>query len=170
MKLTYEDKKEIYKLKQEGYTTKELTSKFGVNSSTIRYIFKLANRHGIEILRKDKNNYYPPKLKEEIINKVLLKGNSMFQVSIDYGLPAAGMLHNWTAQYKKNGYTIIENKRGRPSIMKKEVVKPTKKLSESEYLKQLEKENEYLRAENAVLKKLRELRLQEEAKQRKKQK
>ena len=45
--------------------------------------------------------------------------------------------------------------------------KPKKKLEEME---RLQAENEYLRAENAVLKKLRELRLREEKEQEEKRK
>ena len=45
--------------------------------------------------------------------------------------------------------------------------KPKKKLEEME---RLQAENEYLRAENAVLKKLRELRLRDEKEQEEKQK
>ena len=40
--------------------------------------------------------------------------------------------------------------------------KPKKKLEEMTDLERLQLENEYLRAENAILKKLRELRLKEE--------
>ena len=48
--------------------------------------------------------------------------------------------------------------------------KPKKKLKEMTELERLQAENEYLRAENAVLKKLRELRLREEKEQEEKQK
>ncbi|MGY3781921.1 transposase, partial [Streptococcus gallolyticus] len=66
---------------------------------------------------KRKNRYYSPELKQEIINEVLMKGRSQLEVSIDYGLPNKGMLTNWIAQYKKNGYTILEKSRGRPVKM-----------------------------------------------------
>ena len=165
MKLTDETKIEMYRLKKEGCSYKELSKKFKINTSTVKYIIRLADLHGETILIKGKNNYYPAELKLHIINEVLILGNSISATSLKYALPNHGLLCNWISKFKENEYNILEKPKGRPSKMKKNNKNiENKELSKVE---QLEKELEYLRAENAVLKKFREIRLKQSQTKRK---
>ena len=101
MKLTYKDKIQIYELRKQGQTFNQLSKRFGVEASGLRYMMKLIDRYGRNIVKKGKNCYCSPELKQEMMNKVLLEGRSRRSVSLDFGLPNQGILSNWLAQYRK---------------------------------------------------------------------
>ena len=63
MKLTYEDKVQIYELRKQGESFKRLSKRVGVDASGVRYMTRLIDRYGINIIKKGKNRYYSPKLK-----------------------------------------------------------------------------------------------------------
>ena len=54
MKLTDENRIEMYRLKKGGYTYKELSKKFEIDPSNVKYMVKLADLHGETVLIKGK--------------------------------------------------------------------------------------------------------------------
>ena len=131
----------------------------------INYIYSLINKHGFEILRKEKNRYYSKEEKERIIQRVL-NGESIRSVAIDEGLTSLGLLSTWVKKYKENGYNIVERKRGRSTMPK--VTKKKENETKDETIKRLEEENLYLKAELEYSKKLRAVVQQRKNRQQKK--
>ena len=65
MKLNYEDKVRIYELRKQGQSFKQLSKRFGVDVSGLKYMMKLIDRYGIDIVKKGMNRYYSPGLKQQ---------------------------------------------------------------------------------------------------------
>ena len=55
MKLTYEDKIEIYQLRKQGESLKNLSKKYDIADSNIKYLVRLIDQYGIEIVKKEKS-------------------------------------------------------------------------------------------------------------------
>ena len=152
-KLTYEDKINMYSDKKNGMSIIQISNKYKVRETTVKYIYRLIEVHGYDILRTNKNKYYSPFQKEQIINRVLLNNESITSVSIDEGLLNSGILANWIKKYKEMGYNIVERKRGRPTMPK--VINKKENETDKEKIKRLEEENFYLKVELEYSKKLR---------------
>ena len=120
-KLSYEDKINIYEERKSGKSISYLSSKYNVRADNLKYLIRLIDRHGYNVIKTIKNKRYTIAAKERIINRVLQNNESTCAVSIDEGLLSNGILFNWIKKYKENGYNIVERKRGRsPTIMKKQ--------------------------------------------------
>ena len=139
---------------KKGQTISSLANEYQINITNIKYLIKLIDINGLDILRTDKNRYYSPELKLEIINKVLVDGHSIISTAIEYGLSSDGILFNWISSYKKNGCVIVEKKRGRKSTMnnKNKSNKKYEDMTPEEKIKYLENKNQYLEEEVEYLK------------------
>ena len=82
-KLSYEEKIDLYKDWKNGLSVINLTKKYNINKSGVIYLTKLIDKHGYDILRKNKNKHYNIHDKKRIINRVLLDGESIISVSIN---------------------------------------------------------------------------------------
>ncbi len=122
----------------------------------IRDWFRMEEIQGPEALRhKPNNKMWTPKEKLEFVSQVLA-GKSNKEVALTAGI-SNGMLYQWVQNYKIMSYNGLVNKeKGRPakeSSMKKLISSLPLTESEREELIRLRAENEYIKAENEVIKK-----------------
>ena len=115
VKLTNKQKIEIYEQRLKGESLKSLSFNFNINIRNVKYLIRLIDKHGYNILRNGKNRYYSKEFKELTINRILINKESIYSIAIDIGLSSDGILHNWVKQYKENCYNVIEKKKGRKS-------------------------------------------------------
>jgi len=114
MKLTFEDKKEIYNKHLDGYGYKQLADLFHVHKAVIQYLCHLVDRHGLDILQRGYTSYSNA-FKYEAIIRVLEKHESIWAVAIDLGLSSKGVLQLWIKSYIENGYNVVTKKKGKAS-------------------------------------------------------
>ena len=167
MKYSYEFKKKCVDMYREGRWAE---TPDGVKDPKnfqlmIRRWVRIEDENGPEALKhRGRDKKWTPEEKLDLVTKVLA-GETNQSVAIKAGI-SDGLLYEWVRRYKIFGYNgLINQKRGRQSKtqdMKKRNDNSPKRLEESEYeeLVRLRAENEYIKAENEVLKK--EIALREE--------
>ena len=89
-KLTREDKIKIYERRKKGETIPSLAKNFDVQESNIKYLVDLIEKHGYDILRKDKNRTYSKDFKLQIINRILINHESII-LTVFGGLVGMGV-------------------------------------------------------------------------------
>ena len=119
------------------------------------------------LMRSREKKKYSFEFKLSVVELYLTTEVSYRELALSVGVSNPSMIAKWVNDYRAVGPDALHPKRkGR----KPKVSKPNKKMpitekekADAEYLKQLEEENLKLRIENAYLKELRRLRLEEEA-------
>lgn len=128
---------------------------------------------GIDGLKsKEKNATYTLDFKLNVVECYLTTEISYKDLAISLGINNPNLVGSWVRKFRKDGIDGISGKKGRPPKMKSnkkqtETIKKLQADEQSEYVKQLEKELLHLKIENAYLKELRRLRLEDARKQNK---
>lgn len=119
------------------------------------------------LLRSRKKQIYTFDFKLHVVELYLTTEVSYQELALQMGVNNPSMLCKWINDYRIAGPEALKPKtKGRPPKMskpKKKKQTTEKNNDESNQLKRLEEENLKLRIENAYLKELRRLRLEEEA-------
>lgn len=146
--------------------TKKTANLFNLSISVVRKWIAIHEIHGEGGLRPCVTNQaYSVNFKLDVIKAVMDDGLSYSQALVKFELKEIGMISTWLRLYQQQGIQGLQPKRrgrpkGMPQTLKASLCKEDSDKSQAELLDELN----YLRAENAFLKKLKALRLEQEAK------
>ena len=148
-----------------------LTAKYSLTSSyMLRTWITAYKTHGSEgLFRKREKKKYDLQFKFHAVQWYLTTEISYKELAIQLDIPNPSLLCRWVSDFRKYGIDGISDKpKGRPTTMPKgknlqinEITEPLP--SDAKRIKELEEKVLHLEIENAFLKELRRLRLEEEA-------
>ena len=150
--------------------------KYGVHHTDVQKWVNNYKRFGEDSLRRNRQNQvYTTEFKLHVIELYLSSELSYQQLAMQMGIPNHTIIARWMTEYRAAGpEALIPKKKGRKRTMDTEkIIQEINEINggdsdeQKELLKQLQEENLKLRIENAFLKEVRRLRLEEEALQRK---
>lgn len=148
-----------------------------VSSCQLKRWVAAYNKFGDSGLKRSKSHrFYSFDEKLSVVQSYLTGKFSYQKLALQVGIKNPSIVEKWVKDLKKTGQNaLMPHKRGRKSILGKVRVKKAKAKSQRvdtsvEHVKELEDELKKLRLENAFLKELRKLRLEDEAKKRELQK
>ena len=176
-KHSFEFKKKVVLEYMDGKGgTPHLSKKYGLSSdSQLRKWINAYNAFGDEgLMRSRKQTKYSFEKKLSVVELYLSSEISYQDLAIQEGITNPSMITNWVNRFRVAGPDALRpRKRGRKKTLdKSKIDMKVQKAEESivdtsaEHVKELEDELLKLRIENAFLKELRRLRLEDEAKMR----
>jgi transposase len=134
-----------------GFQT--LGHKHGIDKATVRRWVERFRAHGAKGLRK-KPGVYTAEYKLSVLKRMKRDHLSYRQVSALYDIRETTAIARWAREYASGGIDALVPRRGQSQRMKLPPKPPDPGTGEPRALGALRKENEYLRAEVAYLKKL----------------
>jgi transposase len=170
------DKRIKYSIKQKQVAVRSILEgrescrsaarELGCEKSAVCRWLKQYRQHGTAGF-KIRNGSYEGAFRVRVVQYVMRKGISLPQAASHFNIPNESTIHCWIKIYEQQGAMgLLKDKRGgkvstMPRKPRKSIVKPSDPTAQK--LIELQKEVEYLRAENAFLKKLEALAQQEQA-------
>ena len=173
-KYSYEFKKKVvqaYLNGEGGYTY--LSEKYGVKNKrqVFNWVHSYSELGDDGLIRSRQNKNYSFQFKLHVVELYLSSEVSYQELALSQGINNPSLITRWVNDFRIAGPDALRpKKKGRKKTLDmKEFKKPSKSNEEkpvdtsAEHIKELEDENLKLRIENAYLKELRRLRLEEEA-------
>ena len=139
---------------EDGLSFNVIEKKFGIDKKQLKVLWYRYKEHGKEGLKKRSYFHYTFEIKKQIVLDIEENHLTLHAASIKYG-PCPDSIKVWLRIYRTEGLLGLERtkKRGRPPGMGR----PKKKSKPLTELERLRKEVQELKTENALLKKVRAL-------------
>ena len=176
-KYSFEFKKKIVMEYLDGkggwdYLTKKY--ELGTNSQLRRWVSAYQQLGDEGLMRSRKNENYSFERKLSVVELYLSSELSYQEVALKEGITNPNLIVNWVNRFRIAGPDALRpRKKGRKKTLNKTkknpIIQPSEDIAvdtSAEHIKELEDELLRLRIENAFLKELRRLRLEDEAKMR----
>lgn len=139
---------------RDSRSANSLARDLGLNATMVRKWVRFYELYGVAGLERKSNREYTVKFKLKVLEEIHSGRSSIKESALKFNIAAESSIISWQRNYEKFGILGLENKsRGRPKMSnyKRKKRKSDKPLTREE---ELLLENERLRAEIAVLKKL----------------
>ena len=151
----YEALLKYMRMLEEGYSINYICKMFGIGKGRLKSLWLLYQQHGTSVLRRKPYTQPIGEIKQQIVLDVEKNYLTLVQASLKYGVSAT-RLSVWLKMFREHGVDalLITKKRGRPPGMGRPRKKTFEEMTE---LERLREEVEYLRTENALLKKVKAL-------------
>ena len=138
---------------RQGHTGHATAEKFNLDNKIVVRWVKQYQSGGIDAIKpKTSKAYYSGEFKHEVITTMLTQGLSQLEVALRYNISSPALISHWHKAYRLHGMSgLISKPKGRTAMSKPFI---TDKPDDEKTPKERKRELEYLRAENAYLKKL----------------
>ena len=138
---------------RQGHTGAATAKKFNVNPQFVHKWVKQYQSGGIDAIKpKISKACYSREFKHEVITTMLSQGLSQSEAALKFNISSPALISHWHKAYRQEGISGLTSKRkGRTAMSKPYIID---KPDDEKTLAELKRENEYLRAEVAYLKKL----------------
>lgn len=152
--LTQHQREQLIQLFQQGTGSNAAARELNISRYAAEALERRYKLHGtLCLMEKTTKQHYPFEIKKEVVTRNL-NGESRMHLAQEFALSSGDLVKNWVRAWRTGGdEALMPKPKGRP----KGSATP-KMLTEEDKLR---REVEKLRAENAYLKKLRDLRNQQ---------
>ena len=153
MRYDLDFKQQVIAYYEQGNTGKATAQAFDIDDKTVSKWVRQYQKGGIDAIKpKSSKATYSSAFKLNVLTTMLEEGLSQSEVALNYNISAPALISQWHSAYRRQGISGLESKpKGRPAMSKPYI---TDKPDDEKSVAELKRELEYLRAENAYLKKL----------------